>query len=228
MSTTELNKNSIDKYTQVYDYIKNLKLEEYISNKRDIVHKQLFDNSIDKLIMEVNKDETSCKLAKAIKSQLKLYDLYMQKFISTEDYIKAVNDPNLKYTYKLAPFNKDNFRFIEYKHKIWYCPSKVSIVYTKALVKNEHGKYTRLNIGPLYLGEVWDNKFILDKDVNNIITADKTSKYVIEYIDYVNGYAILYDKINMNYLNIDLNYIKNINRYEFSHNYDEMFSIKRK
>lgn len=226
--SNDLNKNSIDKYTQVYDYIKNLKLEEYISNKRDIVHKQLFDNSIDTLITEVNKDETSCKLAKAIKSQLKLYDLYMQKFISTEDYIKAVNDPNLKYTYKLAPFNRDNFRFIEYKHKIWYCPSKVSIVYTKTLVKNENGKYTRLNIGPLYLGEVWDNKFILDKDVNNIITADKTAKYVIEYIDYVNGYAILYDKINMNYLNIDLNYIKNINRYEFSHNYDEMFSIKRK
>ena len=41
-----INQNTIFKYTQVYDYLKSIKFDEYISNKRDIIHKQLYENSI--------------------------------------------------------------------------------------------------------------------------------------------------------------------------------------
>ena len=138
---------------------------------------------------------------------------------------ESITNPDIKSKYSILDFNRDNFKFIEYKNKVWYYPSNINIIYTKAFVVDEQGNLMRLKIGPLYLGELWNNNYIINKDINKIVSNN--NNYIIEYIDYVNGYVILYDKINMTYLNVDLEYIKNINKYEFSHTYDEMFSTKR-
>lgn len=224
-----INQNTIFKYTQVYDYLKSIKFDEYISDKRDIIHKQLYENSINKLIDEVNNENTTCKIAKSIRATIDLYNHYMLSNIDTDklmEYTKeSITNPDIKSKYSILDFNRDNFKFIEYKNKVWYYPSNINIIYTKAFVVDEQGNLMRLKIGPLYLGELWNNNYIINKDINKIISNN--NNYIIEYIDYVNGYVILYDKINMTYLNVDLEYIKNINKYEFSHTYDEMFSTKR-
>lgn len=224
-----INQNTIFKYTQVYDYLKSIKFDEYISDKRDIIHKQLYENSINKLIDEVNNENTTCKIAKSIRATIDLYNYYMISNIDTDklmEYTKeSIINPDIKSKYSILDFNRDNFKFIEYKNKVWYYPSNINIIYTKAFVVDEQGNLMRLKIGPLYLGELWNNNYIINKDINKIISNN--NNYIIEYIDYVNGYVILYDKINMTYLNVDLEYIKNINKYEFSHTYDEMFSTKR-
>lgn len=223
-----INQNTIFKYTQVYDYLKSIKFDEYISDKRDIIHKQLYENSINKLIDEVNNENTTCKIAKSIRATIDLYNYYMISNIGTDKLIeyttKSITNPDIQSKYKILEFNKDNFKFIEYKNKVWYYPSNINIIYTKSFVVDEQGNLMRLKIGPLYLGELWNNNYIINKDINKIIL---NNNYIIEYIDYVNGYVILYDKINMTYLNVDLEYIKNINKYEFVHTYDEMFSTKR-
>lgn len=224
-----INQNTIFKYTQVYDYLKSIKFDEYISDKRDIIHKQLYENSINKLIDEVNNENTTCKIAKSIRATIDLYNHYMLSNIDTDklmEYTKeSITNPDIKSKYSILDFNRDNFKFIEYKNKVWYYPSNINIIYTKAFVVDEQGNLMRLKIGPLYLGELWNNNYIINKDINKIVSNN--NNYIIEYIDYVNGYVILYDKINMTYLNVDLEYIKNINKYEFSHTYDEMFSTKR-
>lgn len=224
-----INQNTIFKYTQVYDYLKSIKFDEYISDKRDIIHKQLYENSINKLIDEVNNENTTCKIAKSIRATIDLYNHYMISNIDVDKLIEytkeSITNPDIQSKYKILEFNKDNFKFIEYKNKVWYYPSNINIIYTKAFVVDEQGNLMRLKIGPLYLGELWNNNYIINKDINKIISNN--NNYIIEYIDYVNGYVILYDKINMTYLNVDLEYIKNINKYEFSHTYDEMFSTKR-
>ena len=223
-----INQNTIFKYTQVYDYLKSIKFDEYISDKRDIIHKQLYENSINKLIDEVNNENTTYKIAKSIRATIDLYNHYMLSNIDTDkliEYTNESNNPNIRAKYEILDFNRDNFKFIEYKNKVWYYPSNINIIYTKAFVVDEQGNLMRLKIGPLYLGELWNNNYIINKDINKIISNN--NNYIIEYIDYVNGYVILYDKINMTYLNVDLEYIKNINKYEFSHTYDEMFSTKR-
>lgn len=226
-----INQNTIFKYTQVYDYLKSIKFDEYISNKRDIIHKQLYENSINKLIDEVNNENTTYKIAKSIRATIDLYNYYMISNIGTDKLIEytmeSITNPDIQSKYKILEFNKDNFKFIEYKNKVWYYPSIINIIYTKAFVVDEYGNHVRLKIGPLYLGELWNNNYIMNKDINKIISNDNISNYIIEYIDYVNGYVILYDKINMTYLNVDLEYIKNINKYEFGHTYDEIFSTKR-
>ena len=223
-----INQNTIFKYTQVYDYLKSIKFDEYISDKRDIIHKQLYENSINKLIDEVNNENTTCKIAKSIRATIDLYNHYMLSNIDTDklmEYTKeSITNPDIKSKYSILDFNRDNFKFIEYKNKVWYYPSNINIIYTKAFVVDEQGNLMRLKIGPLYLGELWNNNYIINKDINKIISNN--NNYIIEYIDYVNGYVILYDKINMTYLNVDLEYIKNINKNEFSHTYDEMFSTK--
>ena len=224
-----INQNTIFKYTQVYDYLKSIKFDEYISDKRDIIHKQLYENSINKLIDEVNNENTTCKIAKSIRATIDLYNYYMISNIDTDKLMEYTKDsiinPDIKSKYSILDFNRDNFKFIEYKNKVWYYPSNINIIYTKAFVVDEQGNLMRLKIGPLYLGELWNNNYIINKDINKIISNN--NNYIIEYIDYVNGYVILYDKINMTYLNVDLEYIKNINKYEYSHTYDEMFSTKR-
>lgn len=226
-----INQNTIFKYTQVYDYLKNIKFDEYISNKRDNIHKQLYENSINKLIDEVNNENTTCKIAKSIRATIDLYNHYMLSNIDVDTLMeytkKSIDNPDIQSKYKILEFNRDNFKFIEYKNKVWYYPSTISIIYTKSFVIDKNKKYTRLKFGPFYLGELWNNNYIMNKDITKIISNDNISNYIIEYVDYVNGYVILYDKLNMTYLNIDLEYIKNINKYEFGHTYDEMFSTKR-
>ncbi len=193
--------NKIVNYGQIYDYLKTIKLDEYLSNKRTIIHNQIFDRAIDKLIFEVNSQSTVLNISNKIK--------------------------NLLSEYNITEFSKENFRFIEYKGKIWYEPSTVSIIYTKNLVLDNKGHYIRLRIGPLNLKELWDNEYVLLKDIDRINKASDTEKYVIDYIDYVSGYVILYDKVNLKHITVDISYIHDITKYEHNNFYGEMFSIKK-
>ena len=128
-----INQNTIFKYTQVYDYLKSIKFDEYISNKRDIIHKQLYENSINKLIDEVNNENTTCKIAKSIRATIDLYNYYMIYNIGTDKLIEytteSITNPDIQSKYKILEFNKDNFKFIEYKNKVWYYPSIINIIY---------------------------------------------------------------------------------------------------
>jgi hypothetical protein len=131
----------------------------------------------------------------------------------------------------LLKFNKLNYQFIEYKDKNWLKPSSILIIYTSSLIqKGNEGPYKRLTIGPISLTEFWNADYVHNNSLNEII-AENTPKYVIENVDYVNGTCKLFDKINMRFLTVNLDKIKNLNNFEFDgiiDNYDEMFHVKRK
>lgn len=131
----------------------------------------------------------------------------------------------------LLKFNKLNYQFIEYKDKNWLKPSSILIIYTSSLIqKGNEGPYKRLTIGPISLTEFWNADYVHNNSLNEII-AENTPKYVIENVDYVNGTCKLFDKINMRFLTVSLDKIKNLNNFEFDgiiDNYDEMFHVKRK
>ena len=132
---------------------------------------------------------------------------------------------------KLLNFNKLNYQFIEYKDKNWLKPSSILVIYTSSLIqKGNEGPYKRLTIGPISLTEFWNADYVHNNSLNEII-AENTPKYVIENVDYVNGTCKLFDKINMRFLTVNLDKIKNLNNFEFDgiiDNYDEMFHVKRK
>lgn len=222
----DIQQNKIFNYTQIYDYLKNLKLTDYLSNKRDSIHKQIFDDTINLLISEVNNPDTTVKIAQYIQSVIDKYNIYgaMPDEKMTVEYISGKRD---NYCIEIKPFSTDNFKFIEYKNKVWYMPSNVSIVYTNSLVKSKNGNYIRLIIGPISLSEIWDNNYILKRNINNSIKSNDSS-YVIEYIDYVNGTVTLFDKVNFKSINVDLDYIQNINNFNYIQTYNEMFINKRK
>lgn len=131
---------------------------------------------------------------------------------------------------QLLNFDKSNYQFIEYKDKNWLKPSSILVIYTSNLIqKGNEGPYKRLTIGPISLTEFWNADYIHDNSLNEIV-AENTPKYVIETVDYVNGTCKLFDKINMRFLTVNLDKIKNLNNFEFDgiiDNYDEMFHIKR-
>ena len=245
----DIQQNKISIYTQLYDYLKNIKLVEYLSNKRNIIHDQLFTNSVKRLIKEVNNPDTTNSVAIAIQKQIELYNIYQLYNVvpSLEQNIdnhllnkhninpEAVSNLLLQQylngeydRFEIMPFNNDNFKFIEYKDKAWYKPSQITIVYNHSLVKNEKGNYVRLVLGPYSLSSLWENKYILSRDFNKVIKPDTGSKFVIEYIDYVNGLCIINDKINNTDITVDLDYLLNMNDYEYNHLYDQMFLINKK
>lgn len=201
--------NKIFKYTQIYDYLKNIKFDEYISDRRTDIHNQLFNNSIKLLIEDVNSNNPIGKISESIINIITKYNEYQ--------------------TEPLKQFNTDNFKFIEIKSKSWYKPSKVNIIYSFSPVKNKLGHYTRLTIGTFNLDEFWKNDYILKRNIENILSFNNSNiSYSIEYIDYIKGICVLYDKVNFKTQTIDLDYILNINDYEFSNTYNQMFINKRK
>lgn len=136
----------------------------------------------------------------------------------------------IEYLSDLLKFSTEYFNFIEYKDKNWATPSKVKIIYTNNLVRNEHGNTVRLTLGPYSLSEFWETEYL---NVNNVekIDSEETPKYVIEDVNYITGTCRLFDKHNMRYLTVDLNSIQNLNNFVMGgvlDNYDELFHIKRK
>lgn len=205
--------NKIFKYTQIYDYLKNIKFDEYISDRRTNIHNQLFNNAIKLLIEDVNSNIPVSNISQKLK-----------------DIIDKYNDIQEQYQKeKLKPFNKDNFKFIEIKNKSWYKPSKVNIIYSFSPVINKLGHYTKLTLGTFSLDELWKNEYIFKKNIENVLSFNNSNaSFSIEYIDYIKGICVLYDKVSFKTQTIDLDYILDINDYEFLENYNQMFIVKRK
>lgn len=274
---------SIYNYNQIYDTLRNLKYNDYMLDKRNKIHNSLYQNAINLLIEDVNKEFTiivpptpiptekpkdrpyrpikqipkpqygsaTTTVGKEIVTELKKYCKYTQlaeengntvdvsnikctncKFTDLGCSIISDNITNENKTYKpeLYNFNIENFQFIEYKDKYWYNPSRVLIVFSHNLIKNQNGNSIRLTLGPYSLQEFWDTEYIDKNNIDEIVGED-SPKYVIEEVDYIKGKCKLFDKINMRFLYVDLNSIKNLNDFQFDgilDNYDELFHIKRK
>lgn len=264
--------NTIYNYNQVYDTLRTVKLNDYLLDKRDKVHNELFNNALDKLIMSVNyalrflydkiikgeynpHDFKSNLPFKMCDSVVKICEIIMSYYIYVPNNTFVISDNNgeerndlkneiiettsteyledIKIDNKnkqLLNFDKSNYQFIEYKDKNWLKPPSILVIYISNLIQKENkGPYKRLTIGPISLTEFWNTDYIRDNSLNEII-AENTPKYVIETVDYVNGTCKLFDKINMRYLTVNLDKIKNLNNFDFDgiiDNYDELFHIKR-
>ena len=281
---------SIYNYNQIYDTLRNLKYNDYMLDKRNKIHNSLYQNAINLLIEDVNKEftisvpptpiptekpkdrpyrpikptpepkygEATTIVGRQIVEELKRYCKYTQHYdyinkkqIAEENDntvdISTIKCTNCKFAHlgcsvvsdninnetfkpELYNFNIENFQFIEYKDKYWYNPSRVLIVFSHNLIKNQNGNSIRLTLGPYSLQEFWDTEYI---DKNNIdeIVGTESPKYVIEEVDYIKGKCKLFDKVNMRFLYVDLNSIKNLSDFQFDgilDNYDELFHIKRK
>lgn len=211
---------SIYNYNQVYDYLRTIKFNDYINNKRDIIHNTLYENALNSFIKNVN-DYIIGK------------NVYIPSDIINvvEQLIDICMTNNLDINNIL---NKDQFKFIEYKDKVWYKASKITLIYTGGLIKtlikdknnNVHEKYIKLVLGPISLEYYWKSEYILKENINNILLL-KNTNYTIKSVDYINGTVDLIDKNDFNVITINLDYIDNLNDHTFYENYPEMFRIKR-
>lgn len=239
--------NKIYNYNQIYDSLRTLKLNDYITDKRNNVHNDIYSNAINKMIAEVQMGielfKTNCIKTYGIEyyetnidAVAFFYNLIKHHNITfSSTYIvsiivkllSCINNMDKGEVDNLLSFNKENYQFIEIKHKNWLHFSKVKIVYIHNLIctSKENNTYSRLIIGPYSLQKFWDTEYI---STNNIITKN-LNNYVIENIDYIKGTCKIFDKLNMRHLEIDLNNIEDIHNFEFDLNmYDELFHVKRK
>lgn len=247
------NQNQIYNYNQIYDTLRTLKVNDYIMDKRDKVHNELYNNALDKLIVEVNlvidvyKEKCEDKYGipyyqlgeDAVACFYQIVNDNIEKIKTSSVFVVSIVASILKClsgTYNkedvdnLLTFNKEKYQFVEVKHKNWIYPSKLLIIYINNLVciDKNNKKYSRLSIGPYSLSKFWDIEYVTTNSVENIVTND-IPKYVIEHIDYVKGICKLFDKVNMVHVTVDLNAIQNMNNYEFDfNNFDELFHVKRK
>ena len=129
-----INQNTIFKYTQVYDYLKSIKFDEYISNKRDIIHKQLYENSINKLIDEVNNENTTLIMfSKSVR-----FILYLPKVLAITSSLilfsaLLISPKNIIYAYIFTSFIGYIANLLLYNHLICanvYCSIGKFILYT--------------------------------------------------------------------------------------------------
>lgn len=211
---------SIYNYNQVYDYLRTVKFNDYINNKRDIIHQTLYENALNSFIKNVN-DYIIDK------------NVYVPKDIISiaDQLIDICMNNNLDINNIL---NKDLFKFIEYKNKVWYKASKITLIYTGGLIKtiikdnndNFHEKYIKLVLGPISLEYYWNSEYILKENLNNVLLL-KNTNYTIKSVDYINGTVDLIDKNTFKIITINLDYIDNLNDHTFYDNYSEMFRIKR-
>lgn len=214
---------SIYNYNQIYDYLRTIKFNDYLINKRDIIHNILYENAVNEFIQYINDCINNVRYIPN-----KELDAVIDKLLSVN--IEANEKGNI--------LDEDRFKFIEYKDNVWYKPSKVTIIYTGGLVKekynisdkngnkSEYEKYTKLNIGPVSLELFWKTEYIVKENYNNLLEL-KNSNYSIKSVDYINGTVDLFDKNEFTTITISLDYIDNLNNYTFYENYPEMFSIKR-
>lgn len=210
-------------YNQIYDYLRTIKFNDYLINKRDIIHNILYENAVNEFIQYINDCINNVRYIPN-----KELDAVIDKLLSVN--IEANENGNI--------LDEDRFKFIEYKDNVWYKPSKIIIIYTGGLVKekynisdkngnkSEYEKYTKLNIGPVSLELFWKTEYIVKENYNNLLEL-KNSNYSIKSVDYINGTVDLFDKNEFTTITISLDYIDNLNNYTFYENYPEMFSIKR-
>ena len=224
--------NKIYNFNQIYDTLQTLTLEEYLSNKRNNVHSIIFEQALNSFIETVN-------------SILDYMDFLGEEFSFTDEMFSWVPKSVQKTCNKIKQyiennpevihFNKDNYDFIEYKNKNWLSPSNIYIVYSSGLVKiiqDETGdeSYIRLGIGPISLEDFWDPSYMLNKyEQENLFNNDKEN-YVIEYIDYIKGICLMFNKMEMKYITVELSKIQDIKNFKYDgvlNDYNEMFHIKR-
>lgn len=214
---------AIYNYNQVYDYLRTIKLNDYIVNKRNNIHNILYENAINLFIDNVN----DC-----INNNIYISDncvnTVVNKLLSVN--IEKNENGNI--------LDEERFKFIEYKDTVWYKPSKITIIYTGGLVQEnkttvdntgnviEYKQYIKLIIGPVSLEQFWNSEYILKENYNNLLEL-QNSNYSIKSVDYINGTVDLFDKNEFKIITIDLNYIDNLNEHTFYENYPEMFKIKR-
>lgn len=210
-------------YNQIYDYLRTIKFNDYLINKRDIIHNTLYENAVNEFIQYINDCINNVRYI-----HNKELDSVIDKLLSVN--IEANENGNI--------LDEERFKFIEYKDNVWYKPSKIIIIYTGGLVKekynvsdkngnkSEYEKYTKLNIGPVSLELFWKTEYIVKENYNNLLEL-KNSNYSIKSVDYINGTVDLFDKNEFTTITISLDYIDNLNNYTFYENYPEMFSIKR-
>lgn len=217
MNTTQ---NVITKYTQVYDYLRTITLDEYLNNKRDIIHSELYSRAIKEFLSELNYF-ISKKMSETPNNQ---YDFvldteYKYKHISL---IQTVyNDLEVSFGGKenIPEVNENNFRIIEYKNKNFLMPSKIRFVYK--LIPKVFGVYS--------IDKYWNNSYNLKKNIDNMLSEYNT-KYIITDINYITGFCKLYDKINDVTFYSSLDYINNLDNFEITgifNDYSELFSNKR-
>lgn len=218
---------SIYNYNQVYDYLRTIKFNDYLINKRDTIHNILYENALNEFIQYIND---------YINNVIYIPNKELDSGINTV--INKLLSVNIEKNEKGNILDEERFKFIEYKDAVWYKPSKITIIYTGGLVKEkynvsdtngnitEYEKYTKLIIGPISLELFWKSEYILKENYNNLLEL-KNSNYSIKSVDYINGTVDLFDKNEFKTITINLNYIDNLNEHTFYENYPEMFKIKR-
>lgn len=187
-----------------------IKYSEYVNNKSDHIHKLLYTTALNKLFKDVNKllnNETDnitikTKVAKYISDELKKYGI--------------------------SEINENDFKIIEISSLNWYQPSNVLLIYTKekiTYIENNKSKSKLLKLKNINLTEYWNNSYLINSsNISDILLTDNYNSLTVDYIDFVNGTCILYDKYNDVRYNVDINYLTN-DMY-FTNNDDLLFSTK--
>lgn len=222
--------NKIYKFNQIYDTLQTITLEEYLSNKRDSVHNIIFEQALDSFI-------------ETVYSILDYMDFLGGEFSWNDEFFAWIPESvkktcnkikqYVKFNPEIIDFNKNNYNFIEYKNKNWISPPNIYIVYSAGLIKTKHNEdesYIRLAIGPISLEDFWDPSYILNKYNNDEIFNNEKENFVIEYIDYIKGICVMFNKMDMEYITVELSKIQDIKKFKYDgvlNDYNEMFHIKR-
>lgn len=226
----------IKKYTQIYEILKTLKYDEYLIDKRNKIHSELFNSAVDSLLKDTS------NLLYAYNHHTIIEQPDGTEVYDTKTYIKNIQNTHktpISEIFALSLFQnnitapnhtkellRQQFKIIELKDSTWYMPSSVLFIYS---YKNlETGKIEKIKFGPYVLHNYWNSSYIINrKDINELILGDIYVELEIIYIDYIKGSISIYDRGENRTFVVDIDYINS--DIKISDEYDgRMYSVLRK
>lgn len=219
----------IKKYSQVYDVLKTTKFDEYLSDKRNNIHNELYTDALNSFIEETNK----CIYYYSHYTVIKQPDgTEIMDFLTWHKRLNTISSPvakhlgNSLFKLNIEKVDLKNFKILEIKNKVWYMPSDVIFIYT-GIDPITH-KIKKTKFGPYTLINFWNSSYIANrKDLNELMLGDIYVELEITYIDYVKGTISVYDRGEDRTFILDIDYINS--NLKISNEYDgKMYSILKK
>lgn len=207
-----INKSSTKHYNDMLYDSRPVKFSEYMTNKYNILHSRIYQNSLDAFIKDWIRNKHIMKNERDKYATDELYDKACENFVR--------KNPNMKYTcgkFIFSPTTVDDFKRHSFIYEImpseYWQPSKIKIV-TK-YISNESPNLTwEVDLLPYW--NTYQSKSLKNIDSKKL-TTETYSDAKLTNLDYLRGKATMYSKnadieyeIDFDYLNdnvdIDDNY----------------------
>ena len=217
-----------------------VKFDDYISNKYNIIHEQLFNDALYKAWKSF-KDNLSIKISlndKVIYHNDNGDDCYVMNTRTNDDFVDSKGKQHFLYYLDKHLIDKfedfrTNISIIEIKSSEYWMPSSVIWKLKKwpFFTLSPHGNYNKNNPinfwrfkrrGTLDLSPWWNSEY------NNFSddTQDINPNYEITYLNYITGKATLYNRQDDKEIEIDFNKVTGNMKVSEEYSLDKTFISK--